>query len=129
MSSNGTKAVNRLDRRELRFLEDLVDQHRQEIEAGKWTAGSFAAFAERRMNRPLTRGNIVGAARTMQVVFQRKGGSPARYGNNTRELRACIHLLACELAQLKRELGQTVSPALEGLTVNPHEPGRNGEDS
>jgi len=91
-------------------LEDLVFEHKATIEAGKWTQASFAEFATRRMQRPITANNVKGVAEAFTIKFC--GPRPRKAGSSITELRACVEVLASELVALKHRLGETASPIL-----------------
>ena len=104
---------NMLDRKELRKLEDMVTEHATEIKAGKWTRETFAAYASKKMGRPVTVGNVNGACKTMDVAFP--------YGNNsaalrsTHNLRKAVVLLSGELVRLCGELGVVCSEEVQEM--------------
>lgn len=104
---------NTLTRPEQRALEDLVAEHGDEIKQGRWTQVAFAKFAEKRFSRPVTPGNVRGAALAVGVPFPVTSGQDA--GRSLRELRACVLLLAAEVAFCLRRLGGSLSTELEEL--------------
>lgn len=108
------KSPNRLDRATERKLEDLLVDHAEEINKGKWTRQSFAKYASRRLGRPVTSGNVSGASRTFDHI-QFCGGPASGSLKNLRQLNVSIGVLARELTHLKGEMGLTVSPILAEL--------------
>lgn len=101
---------NVLNRKEIRALEDLIIQHKEEILAGKWTHPAFASFASKRLNRPVTPPNVAKASKTMDVQFPRGSGQVAL--KSTKELRAAVKLLSTALVRLYGEVGTTPPPEL-----------------
>jgi len=105
---------NMLDRGACRKLEDLVLEHKAEFAAGKWTDKAFAEFAGRRIGRPVTAANILGARKTMDVATT-KGGSNGHGPASLVQMRAALKIVTNELIRLEGEMGLTATPALEML--------------
>lgn len=119
------KARNFLDRVTGRKLEDLVLANKGAIEKGQWSQRSFAEMATTKFKRPVTEGNVKGAATTMGVQFQGSGPGGTSLVNY-RQLRAAIRILAQELVEIKGGLGEVASPVLIALSEQ-REP--NGESN
>jgi len=102
------QTLNRLERREMRVLEDLVVKHSTEITSGKWTTRSFAQFATGRMDRPITSSNVQTACNTVDISFPmgRSGEALRSIG----QLRKAICVLSTEITRVCGELGVTCSP-------------------
>lgn len=103
-----------LERKELRKLEDLLEEHATEVKAGKWTKETFAAYASKKMGRPVTVGNVQGACKAMDVHFPFGNNSAAL--RSTHQLRKAVVILAEELVRLCGELGVTASQSVHDLT-------------
>jgi len=108
------KKVNTLTRPEQRILEDMLFTEKEAITTGKWTAASFAEYAQNKMKRPVTLGNVQAAAKAFDIRF---GGGIAvgRRLKLVAECKAAIKVLAVELVNLKGRLGETVSPEILAL--------------
>jgi hypothetical protein len=76
---------NCLDRISQRKLEDLVLEHRAEVEAGKWTIVAMADALGKRMGRPLTSANVKGAMRAVSIDLPK---NKVTIGKSIREMRA-----------------------------------------
>ncbi|KKN19994.1 hypothetical protein LCGC14_0940120 [marine sediment metagenome] len=117
---------NCLSRKECRIVEDLLVDHAEEIKVGKWSVKSFASYVEGRLKRPVTIGNISGAVKAVDGVQFTATRGQAKSTKSLRQVQAVICLLAKELAQLKGELGMTVSPTLLAIS-NYSENGESGD--
>lgn len=99
--------INKLDRKEQMVLEDMLNEHASEVKAGKWTKETFAAYASKKMGRPVTVGNVQGACKAMDVAFPMGKNSAAL--RSTHQLRKAVCVLSGEIARLCGELGVTCS--------------------
>lgn len=106
---------NVLNRAEARRLEDLVQEHQKEIQEGRWTKTAFAAMAGKKLGRPVSPGNVKGAAGVFGLAFPRPVGSSHGHSRSLTELRAAVVLLARELVAAKGEMGMLCSPTLQAL--------------
>ena len=108
-----------LKRPEYRELENMVDSHKDEIIAGKWTRRTFAEFASKEMGRPITEAHVSAAAITMKVNFSFAQGSGLK---SYLQVRAAVKILAEELINLKGQLGVVITPSLQNLVTSLQRP-------
>jgi len=112
---------NTLDRKKKRQLEDMILQHKDEIEAGKWSQTALAEWASRRLECPVTAANVKGAATTVEITFPT---SPRGTGlKDTRQVKAAIYVLAKEMERILTLMGEV--PTIEVQMLLKDDP-RNG---
>ena len=104
--------ANKPERKLTRALEDLILDHRQDIEQGKWNKVTFAEFAQRKLGCPITQHNIKGASEALEVQFN---GITTHHYNN-KQLQAAVRILAAEIVRLHGEYGTTCSPEVLALS-------------
>jgi hypothetical protein len=108
--------MNRLDRKAVRQVEDLLMSLSGEIAAGRWSVQSLASHAERKLGRPVTPHNIRSCCRTMDIAI------PTQHGNRKTTLlqtAARVKVVAKALVQLFGQLGVTAPPELIDIANPP----------
>ena len=110
------KAMNRLDRRANRKLEDFILSRKSAIAAGEYTMARLLSVSTDEVGCPVKITNLKAAAKLMDVPLPRATGMGGNSPLTTaRQLRAGIKLLAYEPWELKGRLGEVASPTLKAL--------------
>lgn len=109
MSTVGRTCLTRTDSRK---LEDLVQQHRKELEDGRWTYQTFSEHATRQMKRPITPSNVKGACHVMEINLR-----PKRKTECNGELERRID----DLRRVLRDVAKQLSIAMKCIDLEPEQ--------
>ena len=102
-----------LPRNMYRKLEDMVLEKRLEIEKGDHTFQSFATLASVKLGSHVTPAHVKAASDVMQVTFPSARNRASMQDHA--EVKAAVVVIAKELVELLRTMGEPVSIELLGL--------------
>lgn len=107
---------NMLIREQMRKLEDLILEHKEEIEGAKWTQKGFAEHAMRKLGRPVTVRNIQGACKVVGVnwvsSYFQNGSKSKPKDRRLQDLERVVYTLSLTVRKLLCDLGSDCTLSL-----------------